>query len=144
MRTHNLTITYGTSRGRDTYGYAVVTLRERGEVKARCNGGGYDMRGTVLADWLQATYQDRLKKIASRMHYRYSKGKTLKPNSAKNYLYGGNWYKDENRVSLDGGCGWSSIKRIAEAIGLTIQSIDAGKKIDVVIVTDTRPETVTP
>lgn len=50
---HELTVTWTVSRGRDTYGYNIVTLRERGDVVARCNGGGYDMRGTVFADWLE-------------------------------------------------------------------------------------------
>lgn len=81
---HTLHITFGTSRGAETYGYAVVTLRECGKVKARCLGGGYDMRGTVFADWLQAEYQDRLRAIKSRMSYRYSKKSGHKRNEARN------------------------------------------------------------
>lgn len=41
-------------------------------------------------------------------------------------------------MTLDGGCGFSSIQRIAEAIGLKVRQIDAGKKVDIVLVTDTR------
>lgn len=137
---HTLHITFGTSRGRKTYGYAVVTLRECGTVKARCLGGGYDMRGTVFADWLQAEYQGRLMAIKSRMQTRYSKKAGHKANDAKNNLYGGTWNKDANKVSLDGGCGFESIRRIAEAIGLKVRQIDAGKAADIILVTDTKAE----
>lgn len=135
---HTLHVTFGTSRGRDTYGYTVVTLREFGKVKARCNGGGYDMRGTVFADWLQAEYQDRLVTIKNRMEARYSKKGGYKNHKAKNSLYGGTWNKDAGNVSLDGGCGFRSIQLIAEAIGLNVRKIDAGKKTDIILVTDTQ------
>lgn len=137
---HTLHITFGTSRGRDTYGYTVVTLREAGQVKARCNGGGYDMRGTVFADWLQAEYQDRLMTIRSRMESRCSKAAGYRTHKAKNSLYGGTWNTDRKSVTLDGGCGFESIRRIAKAIGLKVRQIDAGKKVDILLVTDTKAE----
>jgi rubredoxin len=58
MRT--IEIIWGTSRGRNTYGYTTCTLRENGKRIAACNGGGYDMRGTVLGNWLTYAYRDRL------------------------------------------------------------------------------------
>lgn len=48
MRT--LTISTGTSRGRETHGYPIVRLRDSETGKLyRCMGGGYDMVGIVLA-----------------------------------------------------------------------------------------------
>lgn len=47
-----LTIKWGTSRGRDSYGYTTCSLYENGRKIAACNGGGYDMRGTVIGDWM--------------------------------------------------------------------------------------------
>lgn len=158
MKSHHLTITYGTSRGADTYGYTLVTLRENGHKKASTCGGGYDMRGTVFADWLQQEYQERLLAIAKRGKFKRvvwngksgDASKYTNPDADKREaLYGASYYSKGSedwetkklkpaRVTLDGGCGFSSIQRIAEAIGLIIQTVDAGKKCDVVIVTDTR------
>ena len=46
-----LEIKWGTSRGRDSYGYTTCTLRSDGVKIAGCNGGGYDMLGTVIGNW---------------------------------------------------------------------------------------------
>lgn len=56
-----LTIRWGTSRGRDSYGYTTCSLRNhRGQRVAACNGGGYDMRGTVVGNWIAATFPKEL------------------------------------------------------------------------------------
>lgn len=48
--TTTLYVTWGTSRGADTYGYTTCSLRDRsGKKYASTCGGGYDMFGTVLA-----------------------------------------------------------------------------------------------
>lgn len=57
---NELTVKWGTSRGRDTYGYTTCNLYENGRRIAGCNGGGYDMRGTVFGHWLAMRYRDRL------------------------------------------------------------------------------------
>src|SRR5688572_29197131 len=60
----SISIKWGTSRGRDTYGYTTCVLRnQRGEKVAGCNGGGYDMRGTVIGNWLAATFPNELRAI---------------------------------------------------------------------------------
>ena len=43
--------------------YLTCALREGGRKVASCSGGGYDMLGTVLGEWLSATYPDRLSKL---------------------------------------------------------------------------------
>jgi hypothetical protein len=48
------------SRARETYGYNVCTLYVDGHKVARCNGGGYDMEGTVLGLWLAKRFADQL------------------------------------------------------------------------------------
>lgn len=48
------------SRGRDTYGYNICTLYTDGVKVARCNGGGYDMKGTCLGNFIAHAYADRL------------------------------------------------------------------------------------
>lgn len=47
----HLIITHTKSRARDTYGYNVITLWD-GKDHFKACGGGYDMIGTVLGDWL--------------------------------------------------------------------------------------------
>lgn len=135
MTTHELLITYGTSRGRDTYGYTLVTLTSRGETFRTC-GGGYDMRGTVFADWLEKTYQDKLRsRLRHKTHYIYRKGETIKPRDGKTF-YGSTLYADTGEIKLDGGCGFSSMETIAKAIGLSVRMVSAGKKADVIIVSE--------
>jgi hypothetical protein len=58
-----LEVKWGTSRGRDSYGYALCTLYADGRKAARCNGGGYDMKGTVMGNWLAAAFADRLLRL---------------------------------------------------------------------------------
>lgn len=48
------------SRARDTYGYNICTLYVDGRKAAACNGGGYDMKGTCLGNWIARTFKDRL------------------------------------------------------------------------------------
>ena len=52
------------SRARDTYGYNVCTLLVDDIKVAACNGGGYDMQGTCLGNWLAEAFADRLRKMA--------------------------------------------------------------------------------
>ena len=99
-----LTINCGTSRGRDTYGYNIVSLLDTNTGRRyRCMGGGYDMQGTVLADWLTDTQQGKLLEIRDQEHY----GMT--------HLGTG--------VMIDGACGLATVERIAAAAGIDVQEI---------------------
>ena len=51
--TDTVLFTYGVSRGRDTYGYNMVTLSSNTGKRFRAMGGGYDMHGQVLGDYVQ-------------------------------------------------------------------------------------------
>lgn len=136
MNTKHLALSWSVSRARDTYGYNVVRLTD-GRNTYRADGGGYDMTGTVFGDWLTATYQDRLLKIARRAYY-VSDGNGVKaregehahvrwvgtpgkPKVTPGSLYGMYSYPKEKRVSLDGGCGIESMLTIARAIGLEVE-----------------------
>jgi hypothetical protein len=56
-----ITIRWGTSRGQNSYGYTTCSLRnDRGQKIAACNGGGYDLKGTVLGDWIAKTFAKEL------------------------------------------------------------------------------------
>lgn len=51
------------SRGRDTYGYNICTLRVDGQKVSSCNGGGYDMKGTSLGNWAERAFSAELLKL---------------------------------------------------------------------------------
>jgi hypothetical protein len=117
MKVHTLNIKWGTSRGASTYGYTTCSLRDqRGNRRAYCNGGGYDMRGTVFGDWLAEEYQQKLSALPDKAFY--------------------GLHKNGSRVSIDGSCGFESVRNIAEALDLEVNLIDAGKNLDIITVID--------
>jgi hypothetical protein len=124
--TTKLTVSWGISRGRETAGWNISRLRDDSTGKRyRCMGGGYDMQGTTFGEWLQDTYQTRLQGIAYRAHMRWTRTDNDGPwDMVKNDdgLYGMSFYTHDGRVVLDGGCGFRSMERIAEAIGLTVRT----------------------
>lgn len=123
MSTDYLSLTWTISRAADTYGYNRVTLKTE-DYPARkfvALGGGYDMVGTVFADWLSESFQDRLLSIATQAHCTVTAaGREYNDNHSASF-YGMTFYVEDDRIRLDGGCGLSSIERIAEAIGLTVK-----------------------
>jgi len=147
VKSEYLTLTYGTSKARDTYGYPLVTLRDEHGKAYRTCGGGYDLFGTVLGDFIQARYQTRLRAIYSRFAYwdrrDGSRSDTDTDRKREGFLYGATFYRHDSRVLLDGACGDSCMVKIAEAIGLQIRYVySTGRrqhKIGV-IVNDTRGE----
>lgn len=74
-------IKWGTSRGRDSYGYTTASLYHSGRRIAACNGGGYDMRGTVLGNFVAWAFADQLR--------------ALKPSQMPNQSH---WESDNTRV----------------------------------------------
>jgi hypothetical protein len=109
-----LQLKWTTSRARDTYGYNIVTLTDSDTGKKyRATGGGYDMTGTVVGEWLAgaadpddapATINDRTRNDSG--------------------LYGMTTHRSPKMtrtwVTLDGGCGLQSMRTIAEAIGMKV------------------------
>jgi hypothetical protein len=133
MSIHSLQLTFGTSRGRDTYGYTLVTLRDETGKAYRTCGGGYDMKGTVFGDWLQANYQTALRAIGARAHSWYSKANGYKTGQLRHNppntgvpidfepIYGMSRNDDTGNISLDGACGLSCMEGIAKLIGLNVR-----------------------
>lgn len=54
---------WGTSRGRETYGYTICSLYVDGRKVASCNGGGYDMKGTALGNYIARAFSERLRAL---------------------------------------------------------------------------------
>lgn len=116
-----LTLSTSTSKARDTYGYTIARLDDKATGKRyKTCGGGYDMVGTVLAHWLADVCQAELQAFAVEnkralvgAYGRYWKHPDL---------YGMFVDMDKGTVRLDGGCGESSMIKIAEALGLKIEA----------------------
>lgn len=137
-----LALSWGTSKGRDTYGYNIARLdapswvvvnpetkewtERRAAKRYRSMGGGYDMTGTVVGDWLEERYQDRLLKIKHRISCHILGGGKRSQTVG---LYGGTYFTagehscGNEYVSLDGACGIRSMETIAEAIGVSLTAI---------------------
>jgi hypothetical protein len=115
-----LTLSWSISRGRDTYGYNIRRLDDTATGKRyRCSGGGYDMTGTVLADWLADVYQSELQALAPRAGAWYSKAGGYRTNPDRlNGLYGLSINEDTGTASIDDACGIRSVEMIAAAIGI--------------------------
>lgn len=127
-----LTFKTTVSRGRDTYGYNIVSLYVDGKKETSCNGGGYDMHGTALAMYIEREYQSRLLSIADRAYTTTEEGAGLGWTREKNEdgLYGMTLRIPKcgmHSIELDGGCGITSIERIAKAAGITLTSTKTGK-----------------
>lgn len=115
-----LRLSYGTSRGQYTDGYTLVRLTDETAGKTfRCMGGGYAMVGTVLADWAVATHQERLVKLADRAYYVPGPDGRTMVSEAPDTFYG-MYRTPDGAVTVDGGCGQSSVERILKAAGLTL------------------------
>jgi len=103
MQTY-LKLKWSTSRGVDTYGYNICTLTDNNtDKKYRCMGGGYDMQGTVVGEWLESTFQDRL--LAADLRGMYGVRRIQ--------------VKSADKVSLDGACGVECMWAVAKKIGMT-------------------------
>lgn len=119
MTAHTLKITHGTSYARETNGYPTVTVTDELGRKAKCMGGGYDMNGTVLAEWICAVYPDRVAKLGERAYYTYKPGTGTVVN--RDGLYGVHYDAGTGATRIDGAVGVSTVERMArEELGLTI------------------------
>ena len=112
MKIENVQIKHSISRGRDTYGYNIVTAVCNGK-SYRTLGGGYDMIGTVLGDWFETEYQDDLTALVTTLQLEHYVGTTKRPANA----FYGLFVRDDNSVYIDGACGISCVLDIIRACG---------------------------
>ena len=139
---YNLKFKWTTSRGRDTYGYNICSLFVNGEKVAACNGGGYDMQGTSLGDWIARKFKDKLLKFNQEFtglkfhdpNWQPSQ-KTLNQEKKDGFV-GLARYQDfhsaSNKLptkkhiipSIDGATGFGSVTRIINELGYKLELID--------------------
>jgi|SRR5665213_2219469 len=119
-----LAFSWSVSRGRETYGYNIMTVTDQNTGKRfRCNGGGYDMTGTSVGNWMEATYPKRLQAVAERADIRYftpAREPWYEHSMAADRLYGMT-VTGGGGVRLDGACGLESMLKVAHAIGLKLE-----------------------
>ena len=139
---YNLKFRWTTSRGRDTYGYNICSLLVNGEKVAACNGGGYDMEGTSLGDWIARKFKDKLLKFDKEFYGLKFHNPNWKPSQEtldqekKDGFQGLTRYQDFHSSSsklpteqhiipdIDGACGFESVKKIIVELGYTLELID--------------------
>lgn len=104
-----LAFKWSVSRGRDTYGYNIVTLRLNSKKVSSCNGGGYDMTGACLGNWITYAFKDELSK------FKFDE-------KGKSEFYGLNKY--DNNIYCDGACGFSSMEAILKELGYYLKCVN--------------------
>ena len=113
----NVQIKRSISRGRDTYGYNIVTAVCNGKTY-RTLGGGYDMIGTVLGDWFEAEHQAELTALVTTLQLEHYVGTTKRPANA----FYGLFVREDGSAYIDGACGLSCVLDIIRACGYKTQT----------------------
>lgn len=60
---------WSVSKGIYTFGYNICSLWHGAIKVATCNGGGYDMQSTVISNFINLYFQDRLNSIPTNFEY---------------------------------------------------------------------------
>lgn len=135
-----LKIKWSVSRGQNSYGYNICSLWKNGEKVTSTNGGGYDMVGTVLANYLVANYQDRLLKLDIPMNRRNGEdiqeiyGLSFSDGKGKHQS---THFDGETEAHFDGAVGVSEVLKLAKNIGLDIVWNE-----DIFVITDRKEQTI--
>lgn len=122
--TKSLSVKWTSSKAQDTYGYNICTVINDGNgERFKCLGGGYDMLGTSLANFIQKEYQTELMQNSDKAYYLNGYPENIM-SVEKQGFYGMTFNKLKNSITLDGACGISSIERlINEVLGLTLERV---------------------
>lgn len=107
------------SRGRDTYGYNICSLYVNGVKQHSCCGGGYDMTGTVIGNFIQSNFPEQIKKLRSDKFYGLTFSKVYKNRSYRRFKR----YSEGMKFYVDGACGSSSMEDILRKIGFRLEYI---------------------
>ena len=143
----NLKFKWTTSKAQDSYGYNICTLFVNNERRTRCNGGGYDMQGTCLGNWIARQFDKKLLEFKKDFYGLTFHNPNWKPseNIIKREKEGKSlgleryqdFYKQSSKLptvkhtipQIDGACGFNSVTNIINHIGLKIRLIDYGSGV---------------
>ena len=123
-----LVFKWTTSKGRNTYGWNICTLKDRkgNKISSTC-GGGYDMKGTAFGDFIADYFGEQLKRLTANYgsfdkggfyglrHYNTRTRKSQKRASK------------HTRTTIDGACGFNCMLTILEKIGFSLTFIAEDK-----------------
>jgi hypothetical protein len=107
-------------------GNIVKVLDKRGDIikGVRCTGGGYDMTGTCLGQFIEQNFPEQIKRLDSREFYGVGHWNT----KTKRRQYRSS---ENTRTTIDGACGMSSMQDILKKIGFKMQYINETRgKVD--------------
>jgi hypothetical protein len=96
---------------RSSDGGFVSVLTDEEDKKYKCSGGGYDMRGTCLAMWLNENYRLRLNKLAEITVRKAEDGEKQRP------------YGLSDKGVVEYAIGENAVIKIAEQIGINLDSV---------------------
>lgn len=118
---NHLSISWSTSKGRDSYGYNICRLDSANTGKRyKTCGGGYDMLGTVFGQWLMSEHMAELKTLVSGFELEDCDYVVKGFKRPKNGFYGLT-IRPDGSISLDGGCGLSCVQTIGDALGFSFK-----------------------
>ena len=113
-------LTFRYSNG--THGNVVKVLDKRGDriQSVGCSGGGYDMTGTCLGQFIELCFPKEIRRLDPRQFYgikhynmnRKSRKDRYQVRQSKN-----------TRTIIDGACGMNSMRNILEKIGFKLEYI---------------------
>ena len=133
---------YTTSKGRDSYGYNICSLWVDGEKQASTCGGGYDMKGTALGNWMARKFEKELLKFNKSFYGltfhdpNWQPSKEVIDKEKKGLSLGLERYQDFYKQSsklptekhtipqLDGACGFESMISILNNMNYYLKYID--------------------
>ena len=104
-----LSFKWTVSKAKNTYNYNICTLRVNDKKVSQCNGGGYDMNGTCLGDWMQDYF------VYGLLNFKYNK-------DGSSEFYGLKLYKE--KPYLDGACGFGSMENVLKELGYKLKCVE--------------------
>jgi hypothetical protein len=119
---YNCEISWGTSRGVDTYGYNICRLKQdRG--LWRTIGGGYDMVGTVVGDWFTEVHQEALAALIESHKDELVDCGYCVEGYLKIPAFYGLTVSPDGKISLDGACGINCMESVMKACGFEVEHV---------------------
>ena len=134
-----LAFRWTTSRAADSYGYNICGLMIDGRKVATTCGGGYDMQGTVLGEYINKAFPAQLRALAAdrialaeaagtARYYDGGNNAKIETDGHTLYLYGVTVWKAEGEnmpveVKCDGGTGLNQMTNVLKAFGLKLTSV---------------------
>ena len=106
------------------YGNRVKLQDKNGQTLARCSGGGYDMQGTVLGDFIADNWPDVVRRMDSRDFY----GITHFCKRTRRHL---NRAGKHTNTTVNGACGFDQMRKILARVGFNLCKVYSDSTTDV-------------